>query len=348
MIFQELIDIMSPDQGQIMQNIRQYDSQQMIEDMAAKKKPDIAFHNANTQIIECYTRVAKHEMHPFMVPVNQIIEFMFAKIEAEDLTHFFQMKMPFENIFIDFHGTLYEHGEHIKGVMIMREQNMLDKFEQDPDLKKKMEATMPEQLRINTSAFVIIGITKQMMEIFYQDYPWTKLDTEGNAIHITEEGLEGILKILGGIHHKSPSAIIMGSEDATLEELKYFTNEEMLQEDHIDVSTMLRKIAIGFCLYVNSVNVEIIKEEGEQTKKRRKQNKPIPQPYYWCKLETKEVHVADVEGSGTKHGYQYDVRGHFKHFKQGKMKGKILWCPPHRRGLANKVYRPKTYNLIAK
>lgn len=43
------------------------------------------------------------------------------------------------------------------------------------------------------------------------------------------------------------------------------------------------------------------------------------------------------------HSYRYDVHGHFKRFTRGRMAGRVLWCPPHQRGLKHDLYKPKGY-----
>jgi hypothetical protein len=259
-----------------------------------------------------------------MIPINQVVEFSCAKIDCEDIP-LTDLKMPFNTIFVDFNGSLYDDTfkSPLKAMII----------------EKAYKGKTDELLY-----FGVYGITKQsyhrLSDMTYNIERYQPAH-EGDTIL-----LESYEEVIQSSHHFTAMGSVL-QKLKTIRAIREYAGKQPNEQDK-SVSFAMLKIAMGFLLYVNSVNVEIIKKEGEQTKKRRKQNKPIPEPYYWCKLETKEVHVTDSEGSGTKHGYQYDVRGHFKHFKQGKMKGKILWCPPHRRGLANTVYRPKTYNLITK
>lgn len=259
-----------------------------------------------------------NQYHPFAIPVGQIVEFVCANIDADDIAYLFNMQMPFDKIFIDFNGTLYEHGEKIKGLLLNREGDR----------------------------FFIFAITDKFYSYFIENIPHITKDCSEKTLWWNKSTIFMELDTCMPLTflHKSNTEAYHKSKiwltDYIEEKQGKFSKEEQ------EVSEVLRKIVVGFCLYVNSINVEVIKAENKQTKKRKKQNKPIPEPYYFCRLETKEVHVSDSQGQGTSHGYQYDVRGHFKHFKQGKMKGKVLWCPSHRRGLKNKVYRPKTYNLV--
>jgi hypothetical protein len=45
------------------------------------------------------------------------------------------------------------------------------------------------------------------------------------------------------------------------------------------------------------------------------------------------------------HSFRYDVRGHFKQFQRGRMAGRVIWSPPHQRGLKNELYKPKIYTV---
>lgn len=120
-----------------------------------------------------------------------------------------------------------------------------------------------------------------------------------------------------------------------------------------DLSDALRKIAIGFCLFVNSVNVELVEVQNPHTKKHKSQGRAAPLPYFLCKLETKQYtgQKHSNEEAQSHHSYQYDVRGHFRTLTKYKDRTyptpRTLWVPPHRRGLASGVYRPKIYDLTS-
>lgn len=54
------------------------------------------------------------------------------------------------------------------------------------------------------------------------------------------------------------------------------------------------------------------------------------------------VHPDQEPGEPTReYTYRFDVRGHWKHFRKGKMAGRVIWCPPFIKGPAGKPYRPK-------
>jgi len=183
------------------------------------------------------------------------------------------------------------------------------------------------------------------MDLFYSYYPKSVVKNPHGkeGIGITEDQAEGLAKIFNGAVEDSPCAVILSSSKEG--SLKIFTEVEQTEEE-IDVAHILQKIAVGFCLYVNSINVEVIEIKGEQKKKRAKQHKDPPSPYYWCKLETKEIRQSKPDNEGPGYSHRFEVRGHFKHFKKGKMAGRSLWCPPFIKGPECAPFRPKTYNLI--
>lgn len=66
---------------------------------------------------------------------------------------------------------------------------------------------------------------------------------------------------------------------------------------------------------------------------------------YWLLMKKYRTHT-ETTINGYHHRFRYDVRGHFKSFNRGRMSGRVIWCPAHQRGLANKVYRPSGYSGI--
>lgn len=247
---------------------------------------------------------------PFRLPVDQAIELALAKSKDISEELFFSLKIPFERVFVDFNTTLHIAEERLKGVLFYRAEN-----------------------QNNDTIFVIHGITERFLKCIYEKTPYLNRETGYNAF-------------LEELDQHIPMSMMV--PEPAIDDL----TKEAYEKSHDGTEEwgeFSKKFVRNFCLYVNSVNVKIIQEEGRQTKKRRKQNKPIPEPYYFCKLERKEVHIGKhQEGNGTKHKYQYDVRGHFKEYKDsfvGKKldKPKIIWCPPHIRGPKDAPYIPKTY-----
>ncbi len=275
---------------------------------------------------------------PFVISVNQIIEFMFAKLETEDINIFFNLKMPFDNIFIDFNGTLFSDCGKFKGMFI----------------------------RKNGNEFSIRGITNELHALITNNF---SKENENRIIRKAVTDKDKLIQTkslyemsIAGYNIIKGMPVLVLNKDTGAQGVNFSEEKTFLEGDELkntDFNTLFRKIAIGFCLYVNSINVEVIKQDGSvnQTKKRRQQNRPVPEDYYFCKLETKQVTRSDQGGEHVPSKYQYDVRGHFSYYKttfKGKpvsvykkynttVKALVLWVPPHRRGLSSGVYRPKTY-----
>lgn len=101
--------------------------------------------------------------------------------------------------------------------------------------------------------------------------------------------------------------------------------------------------------YLTSPSIELEPKQHSlelQKSRQRKGKEPLPG---WYEITYKKSHVAFRQTSQTAEGYhhsfRYDVRGHFMHFKKGRMKGRVIWCPQHQRGLAHELYKPKTYRV---
>lgn len=81
----------------------------------------------------------------------------------------------------------------------------------------------------------------------------------------------------------------------------------------------------------------------------RRGKEPLPG---WYEITYRKVCHDYTPGPTTskalEHGFRYDVRGHFKRFEHGRMTGRVIWCPPHQRGLKHDLYKPKTYRVGAR
>ncbi len=47
-----------------------------------------------------------------------------------------------------------------------------------------------------------------------------------------------------------------------------------------------------------------------------------------------------ADGHRAPFAYRFDVRGHFKHFRRGRLEGRVIWCPAFVKGPADRPYRP--------
>ena len=83
-----------------------------------------------------------------------------------------------------------------------------------------------------------------------------------------------------------------------------------------------------------------------QKARARRGKDPLPG---WYEITYRKVCHDYTPGPTTdkawEHGFRYDVRGHFKRFEKGRMAGRVVWCPPHQRGLKHDLYKPKTYRV---
>lgn len=104
--------------------------------------------------------------------------------------------------------------------------------------------------------------------------------------------------------------------------------------------------------YLTSPSVVLeLKEHSPELQKARQKKGKSPLPGWYEISYKKKTYRSSVRDDGEAptytHGFRYDVRGHFMTFTKGRMKGRVIWCPKHQRGLANELYKPKTYRVQA-
>lgn len=106
----------------------------------------------------------------------------------------------------------------------------------------------------------------------------------------------------------------------------------------------LRLLACAIVAYINCENVTIEKGEDVPEKvnrKREKEGKRRIDPYYVVKIRHEKVESGGGTGTGTKHSFRYDVRGHFRRMADGK----LTWVRAHQRGLSHEFYVPNVYKV---
>jgi hypothetical protein len=110
-------------------------------------------------------------------------------------------------------------------------------------------------------------------------------------------------------------------------------------------SSKKMRIAVAAILrYINQPNTILEKQGGAEEKvnrRREKDGKLRLEPYYLCRIKKVQAEETHATGTGVPHGHIYDVRGHIRRYKSGKE----VQVRPHKRGLKNEVYLPKTYVL---
>lgn len=109
-------------------------------------------------------------------------------------------------------------------------------------------------------------------------------------------------------------------------------------------------------VYLMSKSIGLQQEPiSRQVRRQYERSGEVLRPWHICKIEPKWASAgvkvnADV-GSGSKHGYRYDVIGHLRlgRHRVRSLDGswsyieRFEWIAPHQRGLANELYIPKTY-----
>jgi hypothetical protein len=106
--------------------------------------------------------------------------------------------------------------------------------------------------------------------------------------------------------------------------------------------------AVHFMNFLSSPSVKLVRQEhSEALQKKRKKSgkKPLPGWYEITYRKVIQDYTKDKIATGIHHSFRYDVRGHFKTFTKGRMAGRVVWCPPHQRGLKHELYKPKIYKL---
>jgi len=100
--------------------------------------------------------------------------------------------------------------------------------------------------------------------------------------------------------------------------------------------------------FLCSPSIKLVRQEpSPQLQKARRASGKAPLAGWYeltYRRHVREYGPAKISpGAQWHHSFRYDVRGHFKRFEHGAMAGRVLWCPPHQRGLRNTLYRPKGY-----
>jgi len=112
------------------------------------------------------------------------------------------------------------------------------------------------------------------------------------------------------------------------------------------VQASIRKLAISCVGFINCDNVHLHLEAQDErvNRKRAAKGKRVLEPYYTCRIDGVQYDKSGSEvGTGSQHGFRYDVRGHFR-----RLENKTIWVRPHQRGLAHELYIPKTYDARGK
>lgn len=107
--------------------------------------------------------------------------------------------------------------------------------------------------------------------------------------------------------------------------------------------------------YMTAKGIVIVEEEPPTRQQRRALARMKHRPAPWHIVTVDPTMVTELEpgeGTGARHSYRYDVRGHLRFGRHkrgdGSYSSTVEWVRPHQRGLANARYIPKTYSYDAR
>lgn len=126
-------------------------------------------------------------------------------------------------------------------------------------------------------------------------------------------------------------------------ELTYSVPARTSAEDN----AMLKRWIIHVVDFLNSPTIQLVMRtpDAKLQRARARSNKPALVGWYEIEWSKRAERYARGTPTGRHVSYRFDVRGHFKLFRRGRLAGRRVWCPPHQRGLAHDTYRPHSYRV---
>jgi len=126
------------------------------------------------------------------------------------------------------------------------------------------------------------------------------------------------------------------------------TSENKLQiSGNTEWQVKMTNFVVHIINFLSSPSVKLLKNSvSDNLQKARQKRGQNPLPGWYEITYRKLIHEytsTKISEKKWEHSYRYDVRGHQKIFRKGVMAGRIVWCPPHHRGLKNELYKPKGY-----
>lgn len=102
--------------------------------------------------------------------------------------------------------------------------------------------------------------------------------------------------------------------------------------------------------FLTSPTVELVpfSPDAALQKARARRGKPPLPGWYEIQWRKRTREYNEERRTGEKaweHSFRYDVRGHPMTFRRGRLAGRVIWCPPHQRGLKHELFKPKTYRV---
>lgn len=111
----------------------------------------------------------------------------------------------------------------------------------------------------------------------------------------------------------------------------------------------LANLSVNMLNYINAQNVTLRKAFREKTirmpgggKKRPKKHLIQAKPYYWVEIKKHVYEENDRQGPSWELDYRVWVRGHFRHYKDGKR----IWIEPYVKGPPDAPWKENRYQVL--
>lgn len=125
----------------------------------------------------------------------------------------------------------------------------------------------------------------------------------------------------------------------------YLADNPVDRDVQIANKYVIRLLVCAMVAYINCDNVELSRVEtsAKVNAKRIRKGKKELKPYYTVRVSKRHTEAGDGAGAGKGRSvsFRFDVRGHFRNYKSGK----VIWVNSHQRGLKHERYIPKAYRV---
>lgn len=258
------------------------------------------------------------------------------KMPTEQATVFLGMEHILEQDFSQLHSP-YQHLyiEFPQPVKLAEYDDVTDKVtHKDVDIK----------------AVMITELTENALATMLKDYP----DLSQISFGLPEEATAKIIQVNVFIplaRHPRNTYVATFAVSHTGKLIRPL--DAPSETGNMGTNPTLSKIFIDWAIhtlnFLTSPSIILDRKEPEialQRARAKRGREPLPG---WYEITYKRAQVAVKESipgaSGIHHSFRYDVRGHMMHVKKGRLAGRVIWIPPHQRGLANELYKPKVYRV---
>ena len=116
----------------------------------------------------------------------------------------------------------------------------------------------------------------------------------------------------------------------------------------VEPDLIMPKVISLTMAYMTARGIHLVAEPLPRNLRRQVERGKIPNPWYVIRAEHPSPRYPKGQEpvNGVRHGYRYDVIGHFRigqyRLADGSYRTRRSWVRPHQRGLANEIYLPGT------